>query len=204
MGAVADLPILPLAGPAPELTERIDAARNRAKILAAAKQLIDERGIEQVSVDDVAKAASVGKGTIYRRFGDRAGLAFALLGEQERGLQDELIRGRPPLGPGAPAHDRLVAFGEAYLDFLDEHADLLSAAEAGMDWLAGGGPVSVYRTHLVVLLRQAAPGCDADVGAAVLMHCLRPALYLHLRRDQGIALDRIKAGWRAQVAAWVS
>src|SRR3954469_19914219 len=114
MTAVADQPlILPVAGPTTDQTERVDAARNRAKILAAAEQLIAERGIEHVSVDDVAKAACVGKGTIYRRFGDRAGLAIALLGEREREFQDELIRGRAPLGPGTEPRERIVAFGDA-------------------------------------------------------------------------------------------
>ena len=58
-------------------------------------------------MEDVAKAACVGTGTLYRRFGDRAGLAFALLDEQTRDFQNALIRGAPPLGPGAPASERL-------------------------------------------------------------------------------------------------
>ena len=53
-------------------------------------------------MEDVAHAACVGTGTLYRRFGDRAGLALALLDEQEREFQNALITGPPPLGPGAP------------------------------------------------------------------------------------------------------
>src|SRR5438874_797892 len=83
--------------------ERADAARNRRKILEAAQALFAERGVDQVSMDDVARAAQVGKGTLYRRFGDRASLAFALLDERERALQEWIIRGEPPLGPGAEA-----------------------------------------------------------------------------------------------------
>jgi AcrR family transcriptional regulator len=59
--------------------ERADAARNRAAILAAATRLIGERGIDAVSVDDVASAAGVGKGTVFRRFGDKAGLVRAVV-----------------------------------------------------------------------------------------------------------------------------
>jgi AcrR family transcriptional regulator len=197
------LSVLPIADPSPEQTERVDAARNRLKILAAAEQLIAERGIEHVSVDDVAKAACVGKGTIYRRFGDRAGLAIALLGEQERSFQDELIRGRAPLGPGAPALERIVSFGEQYLEVLEEHAHLLAAAEAGPGWRGGAGPTAFYRTHLTVLLQQAAPECDAPLGAAVLLHGLSPGLFLHLRREQEMDLQRLKAAWRSQVAGWI-
>ncbi|WP_232836421.1 TetR/AcrR family transcriptional regulator [Lentzea terrae] len=58
---------------------RADAARNQAAILAAATDLICERGIEAVSIDDVAAAAGVGKGTVFRRFGDKAGLIQAVV-----------------------------------------------------------------------------------------------------------------------------
>jgi AcrR family transcriptional regulator len=53
-------------------------------------------------MDAVAAEAGVGKGTLFRRFGDRAGLAVALLDERERDLQAAVLSGPPPLGPGAP------------------------------------------------------------------------------------------------------
>ena len=152
-----------------------------------------------MSVDDVAKAACVGKGTIYRRFGDRAGLAIALLGEQEREFQDELIRGDAPLGPGGEPRERIEAFGDAYLELLEEHAPLLAAAEAGPDWRGGVGPVAFYRTHLTVLLQQVEPGCDPPLAAVTLLHCLSPGLFLHMRRELDVPLDRIKASWRRLV-----
>src|SRR4051812_19406247 len=87
--------------------ERADAARNRERILAAAGELVSECGIERVSMEAVARAACVGPGTLYRRFGDRAGLAFALLDQQTRDFQNALIAGPPPLGPGASPRERL-------------------------------------------------------------------------------------------------
>ena len=119
---------LPLIEPPQGPKERADAARNRARILEAAGALVAEQGIECVSMDAVARAASVGTGTLYRRFGDRAGLAFALLDEQTRDFQNALISGPPPLGPGAPARERLRAFGAGYLELLETHADLMVAA----------------------------------------------------------------------------
>src|SRR5215469_18354763 len=80
---------------------RADAARNRAAILAAAALLFAEHGVAEVSMDQVAAAAGVGKGTLFRRFGDKAGLAAALLDEREAELQEAILRGPPPLGPGA-------------------------------------------------------------------------------------------------------
>src|SRR3954468_25054169 len=129
---------LPLAEPPQGPRERADAARNRLRILSAAADLVGERGIEHVSMEDGARAACVGTGTLYRRFGDRAGLALALLDEHTREFQDALISGPPPLGPGAPAPERLRAFGAGYLNLLERHADLLVAAlPAGRD---GSGP----------------------------------------------------------------
>src|SRR3954449_12415964 len=108
--------------------ERADAARNRRRILVAAGELVAQSGIEAVSMEEVARAARVGTGTLYRRFGDRAGLAFALLDEQARDFQDALISGPPPLGPGAPAAERLKAFGAGYIELLERHSALMVAA----------------------------------------------------------------------------
>lgn len=82
--------------------ERADAARNRLRVLAAAERLFSLRGVAGVTMDDVAGEAGVGKGTLYRRFGDKGGLAVALLDERERELQQQLLDGAPPPGPRRP------------------------------------------------------------------------------------------------------
>src|SRR5687768_9766061 len=115
-----ELPLLRTSPP----RERADAARNRAAVLAAAADLFRRHGVEAVSMDAVAAAAGVGKGTLFRRFGDKAGLAVALLDERERELQEAILSGPPPLGPGAPAAERLLAFVDAYLDYLLAHVAL--------------------------------------------------------------------------------
>src|SRR3954447_26247036 len=100
---------LPVVGT--EVRERSDAVRNRRRILSAAERLFAAHGVDCVSMEAIAAEAEVGKGTLFRRFGDRSGLVRALLQERERDFQESFIRGAPPLGPGAPAADRLVAFG---------------------------------------------------------------------------------------------
>ncbi|HWT22999.1 MAG TPA: helix-turn-helix domain-containing protein [Solirubrobacteraceae bacterium] len=60
---------------------RVDAERNRRRILAAAGELFAERGVD-VSMDDIATAAGVGVGTVYRRFPDRDALIEALFEEK--------------------------------------------------------------------------------------------------------------------------
>ena len=113
----------------PPPKERADAARNRAAVLQAAAGLFAEHGVAAVSMDQVAAAAGVGKGTIFRRFGDKAGLAVALLDTRERELQEAILRGPPPLGPGADPEARLTAFAGAYLDYLLEHLELVRMSE---------------------------------------------------------------------------
>jgi hypothetical protein len=63
------------------------------------------------------------------RFGDNAGLAAALLDARERVLQEGILHGPPPLGPGAAADERLAAFINAYFDYLLEHLDLIRMSE---------------------------------------------------------------------------
>src|SRR3954451_5174083 len=117
--------------------ERADAARNRRRILAAAAALIEEHGVEHVSMDAIAAQAGVGKGTLFRRFGDRSGLVMALLDERTREFQDALIRGEPRLGPGAPPVERICAFGHGMIALLEKHGDMLLAAELGARWVRG-------------------------------------------------------------------
>ena len=196
IGVVDDLPVL---DPGQTPKERADAARNRRRILAAAAELVAERGIDRVSMDDVARAACVGTGTLYRRFGDRAGLALALLDDHTRAFQDALIAGPAPLGPGVPAAQRLHAFGDGYLDLLERHADILAAAIP----TARGpqGPEQLYTTHLVILLREAAPDLDAEYTARAMLAMLHPAHHLYARRALEWPLERLRAGWHAFVDA---
>jgi AcrR family transcriptional regulator len=167
--------------------------------MAAATTLVDRVGIRAVTMEDVAREACVGTGTLYRRFGDRAGLALALLDDHTRVFQDALISGPPPLGPGVPAAERLRAFGEGYLDLLERHADLLAAATAGDR--DGVGPHQMYATHLAILLREAAPHLDADFTARALLATLGPAHHVHVRRDLEWPIERLRRGWRGLVDA---
>jgi AcrR family transcriptional regulator len=191
---------LPVAGQPPR--ERRDAARNREAILAAARRLFEREGPAAVSMERVAEEAGVGKGTIYRRFGDRASLATALLDASERELQEAIIRGPAPLGPGAPAAERLVAFGHAWLDVLANHGDVVLASEHGPVGTRFRGAVyASHRAHLILLLRDARPDADAEYLADALLAALASELVLFLRTDRQMELDRIKQGWAELVRA---
>src|SRR5215208_7556733 len=170
-----ELPVLD-AEPRP----RADAQRNRQKVLSAAKELFRRHGVENVSMDAIAAAAGVGKGTLFRRFGDRAGLALAVLHEHTVVLQEGIIRGPAPLGPGAPPHERLKAMARAQLGLLERHGDLMAAAEAGRPGARfRTGPHDFLRMHAGMLIREADPGADWEVLADILLGALSADAYFY-------------------------
>lgn len=159
--------------------ERSDAVRNRAKILEVTARLFAEHGVDCVSMDQIAAEAGVGKGTLFRRFGDKAGLGVALLDERERELQNALVSGPPPLGPGASAGERLRAFLVAYAEFLDANLDLVHMSETaspGARYRVGA--YLLWQHHVRALISQARPDLDADCVA----HLLLAGLSADLRR----------------------
>jgi AcrR family transcriptional regulator len=181
--------------------ERADAARNRRRVLEAAGRLFECRGVANVSMDAVAAAAGVGKGTLFRRFGDRPGLCRALLSERESALQDALIRGPVPLGPGAPARERLVAFGRAYLEFLERNDELLVASESGAPGYRLANPVyALYRTHVTLLLREAGLADRADYLADVLLGPLAASTFAYHRRVRALSTGELADAYEDLVA----
>jgi AcrR family transcriptional regulator len=180
-------------------TERADAARNRQRILAAAEKLFTRDGVAATSMDAIALEAGVGKGTLFRRFGDRASLALALLESTERDFQESFIRGPSPLGPGAPPCDRLIAFGRALLSHLAAHGDLLLAAQtAGAPGQRfDAGPHGAYRVHITNLIREAAPDLDAEYTAEALLAQFGAEVVIHQLRGRRMTLSRLSAGWEA-------
>ncbi|WP_433472243.1 TetR/AcrR family transcriptional regulator [Spirillospora sp. CA-142024] len=190
---------LPVVGSPP--AERADAALNRRRILRAAARLIAARGPEAVSMDEVAREAGVGVGTVYRRFGDRARLVFAVIDDRERDFQAAFLHGPPPLGPGATPPERLRAFLHALADRTEAQAELLLMAEADPpDARFRDGSYGLYHMHLAMLIGRIRPGADTDYLADALLAPLAANLFLHQRRTRGMPLDRVKAGLDALAA----
>jgi AcrR family transcriptional regulator len=192
---VSELPVIQ-----PQVSVRADALRNRARILAAAERLFAERGVRATTMDEIASAAGVGKGTLFRRFGDRASLLFAVLDETDRILQEAILRGPPPLGPGASPAARLTAFGEAMLDRLEQDGELLFEIESQVGQWQRSQPYAALWIHVRALLQEALPGADAEYLADVLLGVLSPAAFHHQRQVRGVPLARLKAGFAELVA----
>ncbi|MGH3801960.1 MAG: TetR/AcrR family transcriptional regulator [Pseudonocardiaceae bacterium] len=184
---------LPVVGQPPD--ERADAARNRRAVLAAARTIMVNDGVDALCMDRVATEAGVGVGTVYRRFGDRAKLAYALLDDDEQRFQAAFLFGPPPLGPGASPVARIRAFLHAYVDRLDTHASLLALAEAHSPIARyGSGAYQTHRTHLIALLTLADAKADATYLADALLAVLGGGLFLHQRQNLQLSTDRIKVG----------
>jgi AcrR family transcriptional regulator len=194
---------LPLAG-GPPVTERVDAARNRAKILRAAREIVSRGGIEALTIEDVARSAGVGVGTVYRRFRDRTGLLYALVGDREVEFQRAFLEGPPPLGPGAPPGARIRAFLHALVDRVGEQRELLLAAEVGAATKGFGVPAphAVHHTHLAMLLRELDPAADSAFLATALLAAVNARSIERYREVSGggspadvkAGVDRLLAG----------
>ena len=146
-----DGPVLSLGAPH---AERADAARNRLRLLATAREMLAEQGADTLTMDALAERAGLGKGTVFRRFGTRAGIFHALLDDDERVFQERVLSGPPPLGPGAPPLDRLMAYGRARVEFLIEHREIARAALDGSQPIPAGSQTPLSQTHIRILLGQ--------------------------------------------------
>src|SRR5271169_5689384 len=140
----------------PPHAERADAARNRRLLLATAREIIAAQGAGQLTMDGLAERAGLGKGTVFRRFGTRAGIFAAPL-------------------------DRLIAYGRARIDFLIGHREIARAALDSREQVPAGSQTPMSREHIRFLLGQMTLGAaDLDVLATQLTAALDGPLLLYL------------------------
>jgi AcrR family transcriptional regulator len=192
----------PVLASTAEPAERADAARNRMHLLATAREMLAADGADKLTMDGLAERAGLGKGTVFRRFGTRAGIFRALLDDAERAFQELVLTGPPPLGPGAPPLDRLVAYGRARIGFLIENRDIARATLDGSDLIPAGSRTPMSQLHIRVLLGQMDLGpADLDVLAVQLSAALDGPLLLYLSADDlaepaARSAERIARGWQ--------
>ncbi|MEA9984005.1 helix-turn-helix domain-containing protein [Subtercola sp. RTI3] len=190
------------AGPAPR---RADATRNHALLLDTARRILDESGVEGLTMDKLAREAGLGKGTIFRRFGSRTGLLREMLNEIESDFQRRFMSGPPPLGPGAGAAigadavTRLIAYGRERIELLSIQGDLLRASEEIGDERYSSPARAVGLLHLRILLKQAGFDGDIEVASFTLLAALEATLILYENRAEHISMQRLADGWELLV-----
>jgi len=181
--------------------ERADAARNRRLLLATARQIVAAQGADKLTMDGLAERAGLGKGTVFRRFRTRAGIFQALLDDEERDFQQQVISGSPPLGPGAAPLDRLIAYGRARIDFLIRHSEIARATLDSREQVPVGSQTPMSRAHIRFLLGEICLGtADLDVLATQLTAALDGPLLLYLSsatitEATGQVAERLGQGW---------
>ena len=182
--------------------ERADAARNRRQLLATAREMLAEHGPDKLTMDGLAERARLGKGTVFRRFGSRAGIFAALLDDDERAFQQGVLAGPPPLGPGAAPLDRLIAYGRARTSFLIAHCDIARAALDGHQPIPAGSQTPLSQVHIRILLGRMDLGdADLDMLAIQLTAALDGPLLLYLStsditRAAPDTAERIAHSWQ--------
>ncbi|MEU2392616.1 TetR/AcrR family transcriptional regulator [Streptomyces sp. NPDC007369] len=179
----------------PERKPRKDAARNREAVLAAADALFTRCGSpEDVTMAGVAAAAGVGKGTLFRAFGDRAGLLRALYEARLEPIREAVEAGPPPLGPATPPHERVLALLDAVLCLKLDNRRLALALEEG-------GSSSPYRAEhyerwhrlLQGVLEQISDVADSGFTAHALLAATRADLVEHLTEGERVPRERMRA-----------
>ena len=190
--------------------ERADAARNRRAILVATEELLATHRPQDISMEQVAARAGVGKGTVFHRFGNRMGLMFALMVERAQWLEEAVRAGPPPLGEGAPDRDRLLAFLDAIIEVVSRNKNLMAelaypvaAQQHARERAAGDRDKHpVYRFwhgHISALLAAQRPDIDVGMTAHLMLGSLHSEPVLGQLTTDGPA--RVAASMRALACA---
>jgi AcrR family transcriptional regulator len=188
--------------------ERRDAAANRERILQTAEKLFTEHGVANVNMADIAQAAQVGKGTLYRRFTNKAELCLALMDTQMVEFQNGILsRLQQMSAQNTPKMDQLDQFIDALIYFTDAHAPLLCEVQrAGL--LQEHDPDGLELPHFwqymtvngllraAVLNHEISETLDIDYLADAILAPLKADIFYYQREVRRFSLERISTGLR--------
>jgi AcrR family transcriptional regulator len=139
---------------------RADAKRNRERILEVAKQVFTRRGAE-ASMDEIAKRAGIGPGTLYRHFPTRDDLLAAVyISEVEK-----LAEAQRKFSAALPPKEALRAWLLVFIDYIAAKKIIAPALNA-----MAGGPSRVFQQSGRVMEAAA----NALASRAVANKDLRP------------------------------
>ncbi len=197
------LPPLVLGRPEPGAAggERRDAAANRRQILTCARELFAARGVDAVTMEELAAAAGVGKGTLYRRFPHKGALCLELLGENALRFAAEFER--LAAAEEGTTLDLIAQFLALHVAFNEENGALLSAAGdaalgARRGWLYTTPIYQWLRATLQALLAYAtARGeirpLNLAIAPDILLAPFAIDLYQHQRHALGLSSAELLA-----------
>jgi AcrR family transcriptional regulator len=143
--------------PPPARKPRADAQRNRERILEVAKEVFTRDGAA-ASLDDIARQAGIGPGTLYRHFPTRDALIEAVY----RSEVEKLAAAEPRFAAAMPPLEALRAWMLLFIDHVSEKKLIIPA----MDTVAGGsmrlieGARSLIHTAFVASVKRAIASGD--------------------------------------------
>jgi len=194
--------------------ERRDAAEHRQRILEVARHLFAEHGVDAVSMHQIAMAAGIGQGTLYRRYAHKGALCMDLLHESHERFGEE-IASLLAATATSPALERLDGVLEHMVAFLEEQGALLSpiAVANARYWLcdepASSRQFAPRHAPLYDWLREVLAGLLAEAVergelvsldipyiADAILTTLNPMFYRYQRQERGFTAERILQGLR--------
>jgi AcrR family transcriptional regulator len=170
---------------------RSDAQRNRERILEVAKQVFTRRGAD-ASMDEIAKRAKIGPGTLYRHFPTRDNLLEAVyITEVEK-----LAAAQKRLSAELPPIEALRAWLLVFIDYIAAKKIIVPALNA-----MAGGPSRVFEQSNQVM----ADAANALAGRAVSSGDLRPDVDLRdfMRAIYGLSIAGSADDWPAKARKFV-
>ena len=188
--------------------ERRDAAENRQRILETTRQLFAEQGAENVTMHQIAKAAGIGQGTLYRRYANKGDLCFALLRASFAELRDEFEQSLAK----AESKSRLAQLDDLLkqlVDFIENQIPLIGVIVGVVE--SGNGikhkspyhnPLYEWAHQTVARLLQEAIDqseilpLDTIYTADALLAALNADMYRFQRIDRGFTPEQILQGVR--------
>jgi AcrR family transcriptional regulator len=205
----SSLPMPPLVR---ERSERRDASEHRRRILEVAQQLFAAHGVAAVSMHQIAKAAGVGQGTLYRRYAHKGELCMDLLRERHAHFAQELATMLAAKAT-SPALERLDGILTHISALLEEHGSLLGPIATPDSHCEQAGSLQYFAYPdmawhewlydlLIRLLTEAvnrhelAASLDIPYTADAILATLHPMLYRFQRQERGFSAQRILQGLR--------
>jgi AcrR family transcriptional regulator len=198
--------------PAPSRRPRSDGLRRRRAILLAAANLSATRGLDRLSIGELAEHAGMSKSGLFAHFGSKEVLQLATIDMAREIYDREIVE---PAGAAAPGVERLLALTEGFIGHLDRRifAGACFFASAGSEFRATPGPVrdrleafqagwnALLEEH-VALARQAGdlPGAEtvADVVFEIESYLMKAHLAFGFNGDPRV-LDLARAAVRRRL-----
>lgn len=194
--------------------ERRDAAEHRQRILEVAQCLFSEHGVDAVSMHQIAMAAGIGQGTLYRRYAHKGELCMDLLSEHHERFAEE-IAVLLAATAASPALERLDSVLTKSVALLEEQGALLGSV-AGIDvrdWHCDETSASrrfsfqyspwylwLYELLSGLLTEAVERGelssLDVPYTADAILATLHPVFYRFQRQERGFSPERILQGLR--------